>query len=135
LSAFCGRRIGRKVTKTASILTNIVTSAPCARTRKATSSPVNQGFPTFSGRFGMQVASSMAKQDQDRTRNVRMFDSETRNYEENDMDLSNIDSANFDAMVAEEAILDWLVNLESDDTDYELAESDDLFEEPVRVAN
>ena len=64
-----------------------------------------------------------------------MFDSETRNYEENDMDLSNIDSANFDAMVAEEAILDWLVNLESDDTDYELAESDDLFEEPVRLAN
>lgn len=64
-----------------------------------------------------------------------MFDSETVNHEENDMDLSSIESANFDAMVAEEAILDWLVNLESDDTDYELAETDEFFDEPVRLAN
>lgn len=64
-----------------------------------------------------------------------MFDSDAKNREENDMDLSNIESANFDAMVAEEAILEWLVNLESDDTDYELAESDDLFEEPARLTN
>lgn len=64
-----------------------------------------------------------------------MFDSEGTNFEENDMDLSSIESANFDAMVAEEAILDWLVNLESDDTDYELAETDELFEEPARMAN
>lgn len=64
-----------------------------------------------------------------------MFDSDARNHEENDMDLSSIESANFDAMVAEEAILDWLVNLESDDTDYELSESDDAFKEPARLAN
>ena len=64
-----------------------------------------------------------------------MFDSEAANYEENDMDLSSIESANFDAMVAEEAILDWLVNLESDDTDYELAETDEIFEKPARLAN
>jgi hypothetical protein len=64
-----------------------------------------------------------------------MFDSGTNRYEEDDMDLSSIESANFDAMVAEEAILDWLVNLESDDTDYELAESDDIFSEPARLAN
>jgi len=51
------------------------------------------------------------------------------------MDLSSIESANFDAMVAEEAILDWLVNLESDDTDYELVESDEGFQEPARLAN
>lgn len=51
------------------------------------------------------------------------------------MDLSSIESANFDAMVAEEAILDWLVNLESEDTDYELSESDDIFREPARLAN
>lgn len=35
------------------------------------------------------------------------------------MDLSSIETANFDAMVAEEAILDWLSNLECEDTDYE----------------
>lgn len=64
-----------------------------------------------------------------------MFDSVATNYEEDDMDLSSIESANFDAMVAEEAIIDWLVNLESDDTDYELAESDEKFSEPVRLAN
>ena len=64
-----------------------------------------------------------------------MFDSGTNRYEEDDMDLSSIESANFDAMVAEEAILDWLVNLESDDTDFELAESDDIFSEPARLAN
>ncbi len=64
-----------------------------------------------------------------------MYDSEATNYEENDMDLSSIDSANFEAMVAEEAILDWLVNLESDDTDYELADSDELINEPARLAN
>jgi hypothetical protein len=66
---------------------------------------------------------------------MKMFDSATPNYEEDDMDLSSIESANFDAMVAEEAIIDWLVNLESDDTGYELAESDELFTEPARLAN
>jgi len=64
-----------------------------------------------------------------------MFDSKAQNYEENDMDLSSIESANFDAMIAEEAILDWLVNLESDDTDYELANNDEVNDEPVRLAN
>lgn len=64
-----------------------------------------------------------------------MFDSEATNYEENDMDLSSIESANFEAMVAEEAILDWLVNLESDDTDYELSDSDEMINEPARLAN
>lgn len=64
-----------------------------------------------------------------------MFDSTATNSEENDMDLSSIESANFDAMVAEEAILDWLVNLESDDNDCEPAESDELIEQPARLAN
>ncbi|MGM0659493.1 MAG: hypothetical protein ACQET0_13075 [Pseudomonadota bacterium] len=64
-----------------------------------------------------------------------MFDSEVRNYEENDMDLSSIESANFDAMVAEEAILDWLVNLESEDTDYELSDNDEMLNAPARMAN
>lgn len=64
-----------------------------------------------------------------------MFDSSSTTFEENEMDLSSIESANFDAMIAEEAILDWLVNLETDDTGYELAESDDFLIEPVRLAN
>ncbi len=64
-----------------------------------------------------------------------MFDSSTTTFEENDMELSSFESANFDAMIAEEAILDWLVNLETDDTGYELAESDDFLIEPVRLAN
>ncbi|MBS3743932.1 MAG: hypothetical protein KGY48_06245 [Wenzhouxiangellaceae bacterium] len=64
-----------------------------------------------------------------------MFDSQARNHEENDMDLSSIESANFDAMVAEEAILDWLVNLESEDTDYELSDSDEMLNAPARMAN
>ncbi|MFO7762416.1 MAG: hypothetical protein R6V61_01635 [Wenzhouxiangellaceae bacterium] len=51
------------------------------------------------------------------------------------MDLSSIESANFDAMVAEEAILDWLVNLESEDTDYELSDSDEMLTAPARLAN
>jgi hypothetical protein len=51
------------------------------------------------------------------------------------MDLSSIDAANYDVMVAEEAILDWLVNLESDDTDYELAETDELMQDRASLAN
>lgn len=64
-----------------------------------------------------------------------MFDSDATNHEENDMDLSSIESANFDAMVAEEAILDWLVNLESDDTDFELSRNDDMINQKARLAN
>lgn len=63
-----------------------------------------------------------------------MFDTESAKYEENDMDLTSIEAANFDVMVAEEAILDWLVNLESDDTDYEMSESDEFVQER-RLAN
>lgn len=63
-----------------------------------------------------------------------MFDTESAKYEENDMDLTSIEAANFDVMVAEEAILDWLVNLESDDTDYEMSESDEFVQEK-RLAN
>jgi hypothetical protein len=63
-----------------------------------------------------------------------MFDSEA-NREENDMDLSSIEAANYDVMVAEEAILDWLVNLESDDTDYELAETDEYIQDRATLAN
>jgi hypothetical protein len=64
-----------------------------------------------------------------------MFDSKAANRQESDMDLSSIDAANYDVMVAEEAILDWLVNLESDDTDYELAETDELIQERASLAN
>ena len=63
-----------------------------------------------------------------------MFDTESATYEENDMDLTSIEAANFDVMVAEEAILDWLVNLESDDTDYEMSESNEFAQEK-RLAN
>ncbi|MFU8878149.1 MAG: hypothetical protein ACNA7E_08400 [Wenzhouxiangellaceae bacterium] len=38
------------------------------------------------------------------------------------MELNSIESANFDAMVAEETIINWLVELETEDTDYELSE-------------
>lgn len=62
---------------------------------------------------------------------VPMFDSNMHDSEDKDMELSSIDAANFDAMMAEEAILDWLVNLESDDTDYEMAEA----QNEARVAN
>jgi hypothetical protein len=64
-----------------------------------------------------------------------MFDSKAANRQESDMDLSSIDAANYDVMVAEEAILDWLVNLESDDTDYELAETDELMQDRASLAN
>ena len=64
-----------------------------------------------------------------------MFDSDNSIHEENDMDLSSIDSANFDAMVAEEAILDWLVNLETNDTDFEFGEAEEFLLEPARLAN
>jgi len=64
-----------------------------------------------------------------------MFDTDVQMHEDNDMDLTSIEAANFDAMMAEEAILDWLVNLESDDTDYELADADDSFDAPVRLAH
>ena len=63
-----------------------------------------------------------------------MFDTESAKNEEHDMDLTSIEAANFEVMVAEEAILDWLVNLESDDTDYEMSESDEFVQEK-RLAN
>ena len=42
-----------------------------------------------------------------------MFDFEDGKRGEDDMDLSSIDAANYEVMVAEEAILDWLVNLDA----------------------
>ncbi|MBY6204773.1 hypothetical protein [Halomonas denitrificans] len=48
-----------------------------------------------------------------------MFDADTTNREELDMDLNSIDAANLDALMAEEAILDWLVDLEAEDADFE----------------
>lgn len=57
-----------------------------------------------------------------------MFDAgnhdSNHDQEEVDMDLNSIESANLDALMAEEAILDWLVNLETDDTDYEITEEE-----------
>jgi len=64
-----------------------------------------------------------------------MFYSEAENHEDSDMDLSNVDSANFDAMVAEEAILDWLVNIESENTEQELTDRDEILNERARMAN
>lgn len=61
-----------------------------------------------------------------------MADYERPIKEEHDMDLSNVNAANFDAMVAEEAILEWLANLESEDTGYELSQAEEL--QPARVA-
>jgi hypothetical protein len=43
-----------------------------------------------------------------------MFDFEDGKRGEDDMDLSSIDAANYEVMVAEEAILEWLVNLDGD---------------------
>ncbi len=43
-----------------------------------------------------------------------MFDFEDGKRGEDDMDLSSIDAANYEVMVAEEAILDWLVNLDGE---------------------
>ena len=50
-----------------------------------------------------------------------MFDVDTTNTEDLDMDLNSIDAANLDALMAEEAILDWLVDLEAQDADFEAA--------------
>lgn len=47
------------------------------------------------------------------------------------MDLNTIEAANFEVMVAEEAILDWLSELETADSDA----SDREYSEPARVAN
>lgn len=47
------------------------------------------------------------------------------------MDLNTIEAANFEVMVAEEAILDWLSELESAESD--AGESE--YSEPVRLAN
>lgn len=51
-----------------------------------------------------------------------MFEINGLDCEEQDMELNSIESANFDAMVAEETIINWLVELETEDTDYELSE-------------
>ena len=53
-----------------------------------------------------------------------MFD-DTMNHEELDMDLNSIEAANLDALMAEEAILDWLVDLEAEDADLEAGASDE----------
>ncbi len=53
-----------------------------------------------------------------------MFD-DSMNHEELDMDLNSIEAANLDALMAEEAILDWLVDLEAEDADLEAGASDD----------
>ncbi|NKI33658.1 hypothetical protein HFP89_00575 [Wenzhouxiangella sp. XN79A] len=53
-----------------------------------------------------------------------MFD-DTTNHEDLDMDLNSIDAANLDALMAEEAILDWLVDLEAEDADLEASASDE----------
>lgn len=50
-----------------------------------------------------------------------MFEINGLDCEGQEMELNSIDSANFDAMVAEEAIIDWLIDLETEDTDYELS--------------
>ena len=48
-----------------------------------------------------------------------MFDADTTNREELDMDLNSIDAANLDALMAEEAILDWLIDLDAEAVDLE----------------
>ena len=53
-----------------------------------------------------------------------MFD-DSMNHEELDMDLNSIEAANLDALMAEEAILDWLVDLEAEDADLEAGASED----------
>lgn len=63
-----------------------------------------------------------------------MFDFDAKR-EDDDVDLSNIEAADYDVMVAEEAILDWLVNLESSDIDYELAETDEHLRGRATFAN
>ncbi|GAB4175223.1 MAG: hypothetical protein Kow0020_10840 [Wenzhouxiangellaceae bacterium] len=40
--------------------------------------------------------------------------------EESDMELSNLEAANYDAMIAEEAILEWLLELASNEQAPEL---------------
>ena len=52
-----------------------------------------------------------------------MFD-DTTNHKDLDMDLNSIDAANLDALMAEEAILDWLVDLEAEDVDMEAGARD-----------
>ncbi|MDT8439735.1 MAG: hypothetical protein RQ729_12080 [Wenzhouxiangellaceae bacterium] len=59
----------------------------------------------------------------------------TDHVQEDDMDLSSIETANFDAMVAEEAILDWLSNLERDDTDYEQVTFEEEMPDLSRLAH
>lgn len=53
-----------------------------------------------------------------------MFE-DTTNYEDLDMDLESIEAANLDALMAEEAILDWLVDLEAEDADLEAGARDE----------
>ena len=53
-----------------------------------------------------------------------MFE-DTVHHEELDMDLNSIESANLDALMAEEAILDWLVDLEAADADLEAGARDE----------
>ncbi|MGK7294995.1 MAG: hypothetical protein ACNS61_04085 [Candidatus Wenzhouxiangella sp. M2_3B_020] len=123
------------MTKTGLRLPNIVSSEPSRENGPRLALP---GFRAFSGRFrafGTTFASlpSSASTTPEPT-DLVMFDTESAKYEENDMDLTSIEAANFDVMVAEEAILDWLVNLESDDTDYEMSESDEFVQEK-RLAN
>jgi hypothetical protein len=60
-----------------------------------------------------------------------MFDANTNHDRSTDMDLHTIEAANFEVMIAEEAILDWLSELETADNDA----SESEYSEPVRVAN
>jgi len=60
-----------------------------------------------------------------------MSDSDLKTERVHDMDLETIEAANFEVMVAEEAILDWLVEL---DTSAEES-SEDHASEPARMAN
>lgn len=53
-----------------------------------------------------------------------MFEISELNCEEHDMELNSIETANFDAMVAEEALVNWLIGLETDDVGYELADKE-----------
>ncbi len=51
-----------------------------------------------------------------------MFEISELNCEGHDMELNSIETANFDAMIAEEAVINWLIGLETDDLGYELAD-------------
>lgn len=59
-----------------------------------------------------------------------MLDFNSTTDQGNDMDLNSIEAANFEVMVAEEAILDWLAELDAED---QAARNE--APEPARAAN